>query len=179
MERWLKWGIVILAIFIGAYLIYDTMLVDERSQIGDGRTLPNFSFLRLGEKGDLDRSDLSQDMVVVVYFSPNCQHCQSLAADLGTKVERLTNIDWVWITRFDKGEAIKFAETYGLNAQPNVHFGLDQNARFYQFFGDMFTPSVYIYKDEKLLNVLAQDTQVKDILMVLDGLPTDKFRKTR
>ncbi len=180
MERFLKAGIAILAVFVVGYLLYSQFFKTDRPEIGNGQTLPDFSFLRMGGKGEVERGDLRGGKTVVVYFSPNCSHCQKLAADLGPRLPYMKDIDFVWITRFDEGEAIQFAKSNNLYEQPNVYFGLDQDAKFYAYFGDMFIPSTYVYdEDGKLLQQLNQDAMVSDIMTVYGGGVSDKFRKTR
>jgi len=180
MERFLKAGILILAVFVVSYLVYSQFFKTTQPKIGDGTQLPEFSFMKMGGSGTLERGDLENDKVVVVYFSPNCSHCQQLASDLGTKIDYLPEIDFVWITRFDEGEAIQFAKSTQLWGKKNIYFGLDKDAEFYRYFGDMYVPSTYIYgEDGKLLQQLSQDAMVRDIMTVYAGGVSDKFRKTR
>lgn len=180
MERFLKAGIVILAVFVVGYLVYSQFFKTNQVKIGDGSRLPDFSFMKLGEPGKLERDDLSAGRTVVVYFSPNCSHCQKLATDLGYKSDYLQDINFVWITRFDEGESLQFAKSTKLWGQKNLYFGLDKDAAFYRYFGDMFVPSTYIYDEKgKLLQQLNQDATVADIMLVYDGGVSDKFRKTR
>lgn len=180
MERFLKLGIVVLAVFVIGFLVYSQFFKTKQPKIGDGSRLPDFSFLKLGGKGNLDRSDLPDAKTVVIYFSPNCSHCQQLAADLGAKVDYLQDINFVWITRFDEGEALQFLKSNMLWGKKNQFFGLDTEASFYRYFGDMFVPSTYIYDEKgKLLQQLNQDAMVRDIMLVYDGGVSDKFRKAR
>ncbi len=180
MERFLKAAIAILAIFVVGYLLYSQFFKTDKLQIGDGSRLPDFSFMKLGAPGKLERADLEADKTVVVYFSPNCSHCQKLATDLGYKAEYLQDINFVWITRFDEGESLQFVKSTKLWGQPNLYFGLDKDAAFYRYFGDMFVPSTYIYDEKgKLRQQLNQDATVADIMLVYDGGVSDKFRKTR
>lgn len=180
MERFLKAGIVILAVFVVGYLTYSQFFKTGQVKIGDGRQLPDFSFMKMGESGNLEKDDLKFEKTVVVYYSPSCSHCQKLATDLGYKAEYLKDINFVWITRFDEGESIQFAKSTNLWGKPNLYFGLDKDATFYRYFGDMFVPSTYIYdKDGQLLQQLSQDATVADIMLVYDGGVSDKFRKTR
>lgn len=180
MERFLKTGIVVLAVFVVGYLLYSQFFKTSQPKIGDGSQLPDFSFMKLGEPGTIERGDLKHKKTVVVYFSPNCSHCQALAGDLGSKVEYIPDVNFVWITRFDEGEAIQFVKSTQLWGKKNVYFGLDKDAAFYRYFGDMYVPSTYIYgEDGHLLQQLSQDAMVRDIMTVYSGGVSDKFRKTR
>src|SRR5690606_24432983 len=109
----------------------------------------------------------------------NCSHCQTLAADLGGKADYLKEVSFVWITRFDESEALQFLKSNNLWGKSNIYAGIDQDARFYRYFGDMFIPSIYIYEKGELLQQLNQDATVRDIMTVYAGGVSDKLRKTR
>lgn len=180
MEKFLKTGIAVLLVFVVGYLVYSQFFKTNTPQIGDGMQLPDYSFMRMGGKGEIKRADLRKTHTVVVYFNPNCSHCRALATDLGNKIDYLREIDFVWVTRFDEGASIHFAKSMGLWDKDNVYLGIDREAAFYRFFGDMFVPSVYIYApDGNLIQQLNQDALVQDIMTVVNGGVSDKMRKTR
>lgn len=179
LEKILKYSIVAVAIFIVGYLVYDRFK-PEPSRQGKLYELPDFSFPRIGAKGEISRSDLKTGKTVVLYFSPNCEHCRALGEDIGRQMGRLRDIEFVFVTRFDEAEAVTFAKSFGLWEQPNVHFGLDLDAKFYQFFGEMYVPSAYVFNEEgDLLQVLYQNTLVSDLLDVFAGKRSDKNKGTR
>lgn len=179
LEKILKYAIIAVSLFIVGYLAYQQFKPEE---VVTGRlsTLPNFSFPRIGSKGEISRSDLRGGKTVILYFSPNCEHCRALGTDIGKELGRLRDIDFVFITRFDEADAVTFAREFKLWEQPNVHFGLDINAAFYGFFGEMYVPSAYVFnQDGELMQTLYQNTMVKDILDVYAGKRSDKNKGTR
>lgn len=179
LEKILKYSIVAVAVFIVGYLAYQ-QLAPANTNPGQLDKLPKFSFPQIGSKGEIGRSDLRDGKTVVLYFSPNCEHCRSLAADIGKQLGRLRDIDFVFVTRFDEADAVTFAREFKLWEQPNVYFGLDMNAAFYNYFGEMYIPSAYVFnEDGKLLQVLYQNTMVNDILDVYAGKRSDKNKGTR
>jgi peroxiredoxin len=179
LEKILKYSIAAVALFIVGYLAYQ-QLKPEPTLPGKLEKLPKFSFLQIGSKGEISRSDLRGGKTVVLYFSPDCEHCRALGEDIGRQLGRLRDIDFVFVTRFDEGDAIAYARDFGLWEQPNMYFGLDMNASFYNYFGEMYVPSTYVFnEDGKLLQVLYQNTMVSDILDVLAGKVSDKNKGTR
>lgn len=179
LEKILKYSIAAVALFIVGYLAYQ-QLKPEPTLPGKLEKLPKFSFLQIGSKGEISRSDLRGGKTVVLYFSPDCEHCRALGEDIGRQLGRLRDIDFVFVTRFDEGAAIAYARDFGLWEQPNMYFGLDMNASFYNYFGEMYVPSTYVFnEDGKLLQVLYQNTMVSDILDVLAGKVSDKNKGTR
>lgn len=179
LEKILKYSIAAVALFIVGYMAYQ-QLKPEPTLPGKLQKLPKFSFLQIGSKGEISRSDLRGGKTVVLYFSPDCEHCRALGEDIGRQLGRLRDIDFVFVTRFDEGDAIAYARDFGLWEQPNMYFGLDMNASFYNYFGEMYVPSTYVFnEDGKLLQVLYQNTMVSDILDVLAGKVSDKNKGTR
>lgn len=181
IEKILKGAIGLVAVFILSYLAYQKMQprknLAEQTVLTD---LPRFKFPRIGVSGEISRGDLRKGKTVVVYFSPNCDHCQQLGADIGMQYSQLTDIDFVFVTRLDEADAIVFAQKCNIWEKPNILFGLDVDAAFYAYFGDMFIPSSYIF-DEKgnFLQSVHQKAMVKDILDVYAGKPSDKNKSTR
>ncbi len=179
LEKILKYSIVAVALFIVGYLAYQ-QLKPEPTLPGKLEKLPKFSFPKIGSKGEISRSDLRGGKTVVLYFSPDCEHCRALGSDIGKQIGSLRDIDFVFVTRFDEGDAIAFARDFGLWEQPNIYFGLDMNASFYNYFGEMYVPSAYVFnEDGKLLQVLYQNAMVNDLRDVYAGKRSDKNKGTR
>lgn len=179
LEKILKYSIVAVALFIVGYLAYDQLKPEPMAE-GKLEKLPKFSFPLIGGKGEISKSDLRGGKTVVLYFSPNCEHCRTLGADIGRNLGRLRDIDFVFVTRFDEADAVAYAREFKLWEQPHVYFGLDMDATFYGYFGEMYVPSTYVFtEDGKLLQSLYQNAMVADILDVYAGKRSDKNKGTR
>jgi len=179
LEKFLKYAILAVSVFIVGYLAYQQFKPEEEAT-GRLSSLPDFNFTRIGSKGNISRSDLRDGKTVVLYFSPDCEHCRALGNDIGKQLGGLRDIDFVFITRFDEADAVTYAREFKLWEQPNIHFGLDINAAFYGYFGEMYVPSAYVFDEEgELLQTLYQNTLVKDILDVYAGKRSDKNKGTR
>jgi len=181
IEKMLKVAISLVAVFILSYLLYQKMQptphMAEQTVL---EKLPRFKFPRIGAAGHVSNGDLRKGKTVVVYFSPNCEHCQQLGADIGMQRNQLADIDFVFVTRMEEADAILYAQKCNLWEKPNIHFGLDVDAVFYGYFGDMFIPSSYIFNEKgKFLQSVHQKAMVKDILDVYAGKPSDKNKTTR
>lgn len=181
LENILKAGIVMMALFIASYLVYDK--VGNKKAINESGKLayiPRFKFPRIGESGQFSRTDLRGGKTVVVYFSPDCEHCQALGADIGMNLSILRDIDFVFVTRLDEADAIRYAKKCNIWREKNFYFGLDVDAAFYGYFGEMFIPSAYVFNEQgKLLQILHQNALVLDILDVYAGKVSDKNKGTR
>lgn len=83
--------------------------------------------------------------VVIVYFSPECGHCQEEAKDIAANIDALKNVFFIWITFHTPQEAGKFAADYGLANHPNMIFGRDPNYKTPMFYKITMTPYVAVY----------------------------------
>jgi hypothetical protein len=181
IEKILKGSIALVAVFILSYVVYQRITpesgVDSKGKL---EQLPKFKFPKAGGTGNISKSDLRWGKTVVLYFSPDCEHCQALGADIGRQLGQLKDIDFVFVSRFDEADVIKYAQKANLWDKPNIYFGLDVDAAFYGYFGEMFIPSAYIFNEKgKFLQSVHQNTMVKDLLDVLEGKPSDKNKSTR
>jgi thiol-disulfide isomerase/thioredoxin len=181
VENILKSGILLLMLFIVGYVAYQRFFpASALNEAGRLERLPKFSFPAIGKGGKIAKSDLRGGKTVVLYFSPDCEHCQLLGNDIGQQLGKLRDIDFVFVTRFDEADAIAYAKRFGLWEQPNIYWGLDVDAAFYGYFGEMFIPSAYIFGEkDKFLQSVHQNAMVQDLLDVLAGIPSDKNKATR
>ncbi|MFN3529745.1 MAG: TlpA family protein disulfide reductase [Bacteroidia bacterium] len=181
LEKILKAGILLIALFIGVYMVYSRMGNEKAiNEAGRLERLPRFKFPKIAEAGFVSRADLRSGKTVVVYFSPDCEHCQALGADIGMNLTMLRDIDFVFVTRMEEADAIRYAKKCNIWGEKHFYFGLDMDAAFYGYFGEMFIPSAYVFDEKgKLLQILHQNAMVRDILDVYAGKPSDKNKGTR
>lgn len=107
--------------------------------------------------------------LVLVYFSPDCGHCQEMAYLLSKKIEQFAGVQFVYTYfNFPASEAQKFAEKYGLADKANVAFAKDPEYSIPTFYRVEYTPTVAIYtKEGKLKQVLRTGITVDKIAEVL------------
>jgi len=142
--------------------------------------LPEFEFPLLEGKGKCSADLLRNGPVVVVYYGPDCGHCRKLGKELATSSSEIDAIQWVFVSRAPAHEAKAYAQETGLAAHPSVYLCRDEQARFYQYFGEMYIPSVYVFNSQrKFLQSLHQNTEIQDILDVLQGKTVVKHKETK
>lgn len=92
--------------------------------------------------------------VMIIYFSPDCSHCQHLLHELKPKMNDLKNIQVVMITFVQQLRAIKdFSTTFNLANYPNFTLGTEGYTYVVQqFYHVQTTPYIAIYdKNHKLI----------------------------
>jgi thiol-disulfide isomerase/thioredoxin len=114
--------------------------------------VPSFSILQTDSTW-FNREQLPRRRpVLVIYFSPDCGHCQLEAEEINKHFEQLKGFEIV-MASYKPVEDIKaFAETYQLLDKKNIHIGRDTKYFFAPFYRLKFTPFTAVYnKQGKLL----------------------------
>jgi len=91
--------------------------------------------------------------VMIVYFSPDCGHCQHLMHEIKTKISDFKNMQVVMITFVEQMRAIKdFSAVYKLADYPNFTLGTEGYTYLVQqFYQVRTTPYIALYdKKHKL-----------------------------
>lgn len=115
-------------------------------------------------------ADLEKDKaVMIIYFAPDCPHCQKLIKDMKPSMAKFKNIQVVMITFTDIRMVKTFENDYGLKAYPNFILGTEGYTytvqRFYQL---KHTPFVAIYgKNGQLVQSFEKQPEASDLLTAI------------
>lgn len=88
---------------------------------------------------------------VIIYFSPDCSHCQHEAKGLVQLMDSLKNSFFVFAAYKPLEDIKGFAEYYGLNKFENVRTGRDPRYYIPSFYRVKYTPFIAIYDRNGLL----------------------------
>jgi thiol-disulfide isomerase/thioredoxin len=83
--------------------------------------------------------------VMLMYFSPECHHCQHQMEDLIKRMDDLKKIEIVLATYQPMEELISFQEKYRLNEYPNIQAGRDTRFFIVPFFKIRNLPYLALY----------------------------------
>jgi thiol-disulfide isomerase/thioredoxin len=103
---------------------------------------------------------------VIIYFHPECEHCQYEASEIGKQPERFGKVNMIMITPDDSTKRVEaFAIKYRLWEVDNLAILLDRKSQFRDQFGASVIPSVFIYgSDKKLLKMYKGETKMDAII---------------
>ncbi len=105
---------------------------------------------------------------VLIFFQPDCDHCQREAADIEKNLEAFGNSSLYFITAAPLQEVVQFAQEYKLFGRNNVYFGFTSAKKILDNYGAISAPSVYIYSDRhKLIKSFNGEVAVEKILSYL------------
>lgn len=113
------------------------------------------------------KTDLSKKKpVMLMLFSPTCEHCQHETAELVEKIDKFKNIQIVMVTSMPFDSMMAFREKYQLAKYENIVVGQDTHYFLFSFFLNHHLPFLAFYNRKKEL-----------ISVFEGGLPMEKVLK--
>lgn len=108
---------------------------------------------------------------VIIYFNPECEHCQYEATEIGRQPDRFAKANMILITPDDSTQRIEaFADKYKLWQVDNLVILYDRKSQFRKYFGTSVFPSVFIYgKDKRLKKQFIGEVKMEAVLKIIDG----------
>ncbi|MEN9685561.1 MAG: hypothetical protein RLZZ28_1347 [Bacteroidota bacterium] len=115
--------------------------------------LPDFRIL-LADSTWFTREQLppKYDYTIIIYFSPDCGHCQHSAKEIVQKMDSLKNVFFIFVAYKPLDEVAGFASYYGLDQFANVRIGRDPIYYIPSFYRVTRTPFVVVYNKKGLLH---------------------------
>jgi len=83
--------------------------------------------------------------VVIIYFSPECGHCQLAAQEITNSIDKLKDATFIWVSYYSVPEIEKFTVNYKLAQYNNFRFGRDPQYFLPTYFRVKFTPFMAVY----------------------------------
>jgi thiol-disulfide isomerase/thioredoxin len=91
---------------------------------------------------------------LILYFSPDCGHCQLETEEMLSRSKQLKNLQVVMITSRPYEDMANFAEHYKINRFPFIKIGWDPQRLVTNFYSVKFTPFSALYdRKGKLVKV--------------------------
>lgn len=168
MRRLIKILLIAVVLFVIGYFGYKTVykIQMQKQAALNTATIPQFTFETINHQS-FGRQNIKDTLgnVDIMLFSPDCEHCQYMAQSMVQHKEQIKNIQFIMVTPFgDSASVAQFAQTYGLNALPNVQLLLDTKVAFPKIFGSSLVPSFYVYKNNRLVKGIKGETRMENLL---------------
>lgn len=109
------------------------------------KRLPEFNILQTDSTWFTKQQLPPSDFTIIVYFSPDCGHCQYEAKEMMKYADSLQNTFMLWVSYRDMADIKGFAEEYGFFKHKNIKVGRDPNYAIPSFFQVKYTPYVAVY----------------------------------
>ena len=135
-----------------------------------GSYLPNLTFESIRGKDHIGEDSLLA--TVIVWFHPECSHCEYQLNVIDRSMHRLDNTRFFLLTSdreyFKNFHHISWPNL--VNAE-NVFFGIIDEIKFTKEFGPMVTPSLLIFNRlEELENKIQGEVRLEKMLNIIDNL---------
>lgn len=132
-------------------------------------SLPDIALRQLDSTQTSSRAWARQRATVIVYFDPDCDHCQHEAAELRSRAADMAQVRLLWVSTASLPALRRFEATYGLQKQiPSLLIGQLPSAAVPGRLGLSVVPSILVYGAEGTLREkLVGQTKVDRILKAL------------
>ena len=114
--------------------------------------------------------------IALIYFSPECGHCQFEMKEIEKNMDSLKDIFFVFASFHPLDSLYSFEKKYNTANYPNIVMGRDTKYFLPVYFNVKFTPFFALY-DSKMKFVKSYDQGVKmpELIKIVNELPTDKI----
>ena len=143
---------------------YDTIPPYQK----DSLHIPSFTVLQTDSVFINDKKIPKDKPVVIIYFSPECGHCQITADEFSKRMKDMKNIFFVWVSYYPLPEIKEFAKKFNLQQFNNIIIGRDPNYTIPSYFRVKFTPFMGVYnKEHHLIQTYQQGTEADTLINLL------------
>ncbi len=134
---------------IAASIVLFAQNESDNNNVNNFLAIPAFKLLAVPDSLEFTNQYLKKNSpVVVVFFSPDCDHCQSETKELLAYKEELKQIQILMVSNAPYPEIKAFYETYQLASMPNVKVAQDINLKLGLVYKIRTYPSLFVY-DQK------------------------------
>jgi thiol-disulfide isomerase/thioredoxin len=130
-----------------------------------GVKLPPFTMTQTNGKTFKAESLPMGKPIVVIYFSPECEHCQKLMNEFFKRTNEFKKASVVMITYLSLETVKKFEAEYKISNYPNIYVGTE-GISFYlkNYYGLLNMPFTALYdKNGNLVSTYRQEATLSDI----------------
>ena len=133
----LKWR------FLLSFLLFALLSVGQKNKI------PPFSIRKIDGK-IFNAWELPKNKpVILIYFSPDCDHCKRMMTDLVKRSNDFKNTSITMITYLPVSEVSKFVKDYNISKYPFIYIGTESTTYFVRdYFNLVQMPFLALYNEK-------------------------------
>ena len=113
--------------------------------------IPDFNILQTDSTWLTKEQLPKYEYTAIIYFAPDCGHCQYTVKELVKSMDSLKNVFFVFVAYKPLDEIRDFYKHYGLDKFSNIRMGRDPKYFVPAFFRVTSTPFVAVYNRTGLL----------------------------
>jgi thioredoxin-related protein len=144
---------------------YDTIPPYQK----DSLHIPSFTVLNTDSIYKSDKIIPKDKPVVIIYFSPECGHCQITADEFSKRMRDMKDIYFVWVSYYyPLSEVKEFAKKFNLQQFNNILIGKLSDYSLPSYYRIKFTPFMAVYnKEHHLIKTYQQGTEADTLISLL------------
>ena len=132
---------------------------DSTAEYFKTKTIPDFKIMQADSSWFTNKELPKNKPVVIIYFSPECSHCQLTAKEMSASIDKLKGAYFVWVSYYSVPEIKTFIRNYDLAKYKNFRFGRDPQYYIPNYYKVKFTPFMAVYdKNGQLVQAFEQGT---------------------
>ena len=117
--------------------------------------------------------------VVIIYFSPECGHCQLAAQEISNSIDKLKDAFFVWVSYYSVPEIKTFTINYKLTQYGNFRFGRDPKYFLPTYYRVRFTPFMAVYDNNgQFVQAFDQGASPETLATLIHDNLKNKKKKT-
>jgi thioredoxin-related protein len=137
-------------IFLAFLLLFAVHNISQAQEDSSApyRKNPDIPFFKIlqGDSTYFSRWDIPKNKsIVLIYFSPDCSHCQHTAEWFADSMDLFKNTFFVWVSYHTPAQIQTFAHQYKLDQFDNVKLGRDTSYFIPSYYQVKFTPFMAVY----------------------------------
>ena len=137
---------LLIVLFILPFVAYEQTEKEPTPPYLKNPVIPSFNVYTSPDSTLFTKEDLPKGKpVVIIYFSPDCGHCQYEAKEIVKNMKSLSNAFFLWVGFRSLAEINEFAKKFELDKFNNVKLSRDPKYFIPSFFKVEFTPFIAIY----------------------------------
>jgi cytochrome oxidase Cu insertion factor (SCO1/SenC/PrrC family) len=159
-----------LSFWVALLIVFPAMLFSLK--IAVAQSIPPFT-MQLTNGQQFSAKDLSHHKpLIIIYFAPDCEHCQTLMNGFFKKVRDFKKAQIVMVTFKPVQEVAEFEKDYHTGKYPNIKVGIEIPVFFFRaWYKVENTPFTALYdKHGKLIISYKKQTPVDDLIKHLKAL---------
>ena len=118
------------------------------------------------------KADTMGKPIIIIYFSPECDHCEKLMKELLKRTEEFKKASIAMVTYLPVEKVLEFEKTYVLKKYSNIYAGTENSSFFLKNYYNLIEmPFAALYsKNGDFIKSYHKDIDVKDLLNRLNKL---------
>ncbi|WP_342646799.1 protein disulfide isomerase family protein [Mucilaginibacter sp. CSA2-8R] len=150
-------------------LIVITVGCTRAQNSGNIQNIPDYRILDADSVYRTPANLKKNQPVMIVYFSPDCSHCQHLMDEIKGQMKNFSKIQIVMVSAVDYRMIKGFYKDFGISAYPNITVGTEGNSyKVLQYYNVKTTPYIAIYNHQhKLLKAYEKAPKIEDLAAIV------------